>query len=460
MSNGFDIAQIDHQCFFDKAFAVACYAGIADDYIFGHHIIHFVQALHNNIQRAAFVACIEGIQQIAVLGNQCNLCRCRTCVNTQKSIAVIIGQGDAFYLISVMTVFECFVILLVLEQRVHTCYFRCQFHAVFQSFQQQIKIQFCFTLIGYCCTISGKQMGIFGDDGGFVCQFQCFDETAAQFGQEMQGAAQKCYMTADRFAASQTRDGLIDYCLENGRCQVFLLCAFVDQGLDICFCEYAAAGSDGIDHFVIFCQFIQTCGICLQQACHLVDEGACTAGTNAVHSLFHVAAFEVDDLCIFAAQFDGYICLRGSCFYCVCCCYYFLNEFHADGFCQRNAAGTCDHGGEDGIADFFLRFLQDVFYCFLDFRKVSSVSCKCNFILFIGQNDFYRCRTDVNTHFVCIVMFTILHLSHLRLCIFHNLLWKYPSTSAFGCSYIFPRHRCRHPEPSGQGCHPALPGSS
>ena len=455
MGYGFDIAQVDHQSFLDEAFAVTCYAGIANDYIFWHHIVHFVQALHDNIQRAAFVACIEGIQQVAVLGNQRNLCSCGAGIDTQEGVTMIIGQRDTFYLISVVTFFEFCIIFFILEKGIHSGYFRCQFHAVFQSFQQQVKIQFCFALIGNSCTISCKQVRIFRDDGCFVCQLQCFDETAAQFGQEMQRAAQKCHMTTDGFAASQTCNGLIYHRLEDGRCQVFLLCTFVDQGLDVCFCEYAAAGSDGVDYFIILRQFIQTCCICLQEGCHLVDKGTCTAGTNAVHSLFHVTAFEVDDLRIFAAQFDGYICLRGCCFYGVGCCHYFLNEFHANGLCQSNAAGTSDHSGEDGIADLFLRFFQDIFYGFLDFRKVSSVSCKCNFIFFIGQNDFYRCRADVNTHSVCIVVFTILHLSHIHLCIFQYLLWKYPSTSGFGCSYIFPRHRCRHPEPSGQGCHPA-----
>ena len=460
VGNCFNIAQIDHQRFFDEAFTVACYAGVTDDYVFGHHVVHFIQALHDNIQRAAFVACIERIQQFAFIGNQSHFCCSGTCVDTQESIAMIVCQRNTYNFIFVMTVFEYFICFFILEQRVHSCYLCSQFHTVFQSFQQAVKIQFCFAFIGNSCAVCGKQVGIFGDDSCFVCQFQCFDETAAQFGQEVQRAAQECHMATDRLTTSQTCDGLIDYRLEDGCCQVFLFRTFVDQGLDICFCEYAATGSDGIDHFIFFRQFIQTCCICLQQGCHLVDEGTCTAGTDTVHSLFYIAAFEVDDFRVFAAQFDGYICLRSGCFNRVCCGNYFLNEFHADGLCQSNAAGTCDHCGEDSIADFFLRFFQNIFYCFLDFRKVSSVSCKCNFIFFIGQNDFYGCRADVNTHSVCIVMFTILHLSHLHLCFFPYFLWKYLSTSVFGYFYIFPRHRCRHPALSAPECRPALPGSS
>ena len=115
-----------------------------------------------------------------------------------------------------------------------------------------------------------------------------------------------------------------------------------------------------------FCVFVQTCCICVQQACHLVDEGTGTAGTYAVHTLFHITAGEINDFRIFAAQFDGNICLGNHGFDGVCCSNHFLDEVYANGFCQRNAAGASDHGCKFTITQFFLSFCQDFFYGFLN----------------------------------------------------------------------------------------------
>ena len=51
-------------------------------------------------------------------------------------------------------------------------------------------------------------------------------------------------------------------------------------------------------------------GVGLEQGGHLVDEGTGTAGADAVHPLFHIAAFKVDDLGVLAAKLNGHISLR------------------------------------------------------------------------------------------------------------------------------------------------------
>ena len=110
------------------------------------------------------------------------------------------------------------------------------------------------------------------------------------------------------------------------------------------FAKYTAAGGDGIKGFVIFCIFIQTGGICLKKRCHLVNEGAGTSGTDAVHTLFHISAFKINDLGILAAQLDGNICLwsimsaRPSAYG-----NNFLYKRHIQILCQGQSAGTGDH---------------------------------------------------------------------------------------------------------------------
>src|SRR5699024_3832602 len=128
------------------------------------------------------------------------------------------------------------------------------------------------------------------------------DESIPELIQEVQGAAQKCHMSPDGFSAGQSADGLVDNSLEDGGGQIFPGGTFIDQRLDVRLGKHAAAGSDGVEGLVILCVLVETGGVCLEQGSHLVDEGAGTAGTHAVHALLNAAALKVDDLCILAAK--------------------------------------------------------------------------------------------------------------------------------------------------------------
>ena len=74
----------------------------------------------------------------------------------------------------------------------------------------------------------------------------------------MQRTAEERYVSADRFSAGKTADGLVYNRLKNRGCKVLTGRAVVDQRLDIGLCEHAAAGSDRVDRLIILCIFIQT----------------------------------------------------------------------------------------------------------------------------------------------------------------------------------------------------------
>ena len=80
---------------------------------------------------------------------------------------------------------------------------------------------------------------------------QSADESLSQLREEMKGAAQKGYVSTDGFSAGQTADGLVDHCLENGSGQILPGSTVIDQGLDIGFGKYTAAGCDGINSLII-----------------------------------------------------------------------------------------------------------------------------------------------------------------------------------------------------------------
>ena len=212
-------------------------------------------------------------------------------------------------------------------------------------------------------------------------------------------------MAADRFAAGQAADGLVHHCLENGGGQVFLRCALVDQRLDVCFGENAAAGCDGINGLVISGIFVQSHSVCLQQCGHLVDEGAGTACADAVHPLFHVAALKINDLGVLAAQLDGHVRLRGIVGQRGGYGDHLLDEGNAQMFGQRQAAGTGDHGGNLQVAQLRVRVGKQGAQRLLDVGVVSFVCGKKNLLIRVKNRNLYCGGTDIYSETVHLRLF-------------------------------------------------------
>ncbi len=157
-------------------------------------------------------------------------------------------------------------------------------------------------------------------------------------------------MAADWLAAGKTADGLIDHCLKNGSGKIFSGRAFIDQRLYVRFGEDAAAGSNRVNFLILSGVFVQSGGIRLDQGRHLIDKRTCAAGADAVHTLFYISVFKINNLCVFAAQFDCHIRLRrvviqggrdGN---------DFLNKRDVYMFCERKTSGACDNGADSQVA--------------------------------------------------------------------------------------------------------------
>ena len=152
-------------------------------------------------------------------------------------------------------------------------------------------------------------------------------------------------MSPNRFTTGKTADGLIYHCLENGSSQVLFRSSVIDQGLDICFGKNTASGCNGIKGLIIFCIFVQPWSVCLKERRHLVDEGTGTAGTDAVHALFYVASFKVNDLGVFASQLNGNICFWSHFLKRSGYGDNFLNKRNLQMISQGQTSGTGDHRG-------------------------------------------------------------------------------------------------------------------
>ena len=80
-----------------------------------------------------------------------------------------------------------------------------------------------------------------------IIQLQRLLKALLQPLEEVQRAAEKQHIALDLAALCQTRDGLVDDGLEDGRGDVLLARALVEQRLNVRLGEYAAAGRDGVD---------------------------------------------------------------------------------------------------------------------------------------------------------------------------------------------------------------------
>ncbi len=208
----------------------------------------------------------------------------------------------------------------------------------------------------------------------FGVKLQGAFESLAELIQEMQGTAKEGDIAADRFSARETGDRLVGDCLENRGGQVFAGRAFVDEGLDICLRENAAAGGDIVNGRIIPRERVEAGGIRFQKGSHLVDKGSCSAGTDAVHPLFRVAVLEVNDLGVFPAQFDRDVRLRIKSGKTGRNSDDFLHERDSEMPGQCKAAGSGDHRTDENIAEFFVRLGEEMAHGLLYIREMPAVA--------------------------------------------------------------------------------------
>ena len=145
---------------------------------------------------------------------------------------------------------------------------------------------------------------------------------------------------------------------------------------------------------------IESGGVCLQQRGHLVNKGAGASGADAVHALFHVPPFKINNFCILPAQLNGYVCLGGIVLQ--GCGYrdHFLYKGDAQVLGERQAARAGNHRGQQEAAQRILGFGQQVGQRFTDICKMPFIVCEQQITLFVQYSDFYSRRANVNAQLV------------------------------------------------------------
>ena len=165
---------------------------------------------------------------------------------------------------------------------------------------------------------------------------------------------------------------------------------------------------------VVLGGLVQTCGVGLQQRCHLVDEGAGTSGADTVHPLLQTA-LEIDDLGILAAKLDGHIGLRSHRFQGRGHRHDLLHKVNIQCFAKIDGAGAGDLHLQPARSDLLLCRAQQGIQRSLGMCMVTAVITKQDFILLVQNHQFHGGGADIDAGTIsihCVASFSIRYFSN------------------------------------------------
>ena len=314
MGNRLYLTLVQHQCSFDERLAVTGRTGPGDLCGIRQFGVDLLDRADRCAERISVVVAVEGIEKSTVFADESSFGRRGTGINTEIAVSFVGGKIGGHDVVDTLARQKFVILGLIFKQRLKTGNLKIDSNFLFEPFFQCEKGNFGFSVCIHRRTDGCKQVGVVRYDNMFIIQLQGSDKSSLQLRKEVKRPAKEGNVSADRFTAGKTRNGLVDNCLENGSGKILFCCTVVDERLDIGFCEYTAACCDRINRLVMLRVFVESGCIGLQKRSHLVDERTGAAGADTVHTLLHIAAFKIDDLGILTAELDGNVGLRSECF--------------------------------------------------------------------------------------------------------------------------------------------------
>ena len=360
---------------------------------------NFFQFSHGGfcrLDRIPLVIGIKGIQELSFAADQRHFCCGRPRIDPEETVPGIAGQlsfGDNRLF---MPLPEGLIFFFVRKQSRQTRHFKRHLHTLFQPCNELVQGR------GLCIFAfkgrahSRKQMRSFGVYRRFGSETQGADKSLFQLREKVQRAAQKCDAAANRLPTSQPGNGLVDNSLKYRGCQIGFCRPFVEQRLNIRFRKHPTAGRNGINLLILLRRLIQAGSIRLQKRRHLIDKRAGPSRADAVHPLFQ-AAGKIDNLCVLAAQLDGYIRLGRRLFQCFGNRHNLLDKFNAQSLSKIDGTGASDFHAQFAFSHTPPHFPQKLRQRFLGARLMSLISSVNYGIVFAKQNQLDGGRADINT---------------------------------------------------------------
>ena len=393
----FDFAYIRFERSLDQLFAVAGDTRAADDGFLRELVIEVRQDLPGTVQRSTLISCIVFIKDIAFPVEKDSLDRCGTSVDAEPYRAFCLGNIGSWRMETSMAFLEFLVIFFRCKKRRERLGIaQIGFLRVLHLRQPAVKIERLVVAGRNSSADSDIQFAVFRNDHILILDIQSLLETFAKDRLERQRTTKECYLAVDRASAGQAGNRLIDDGLENGQCNVFMRDAFIQERLDICLGENAAAGSDRVDFLRLLGHLSKACCIDRKKRCHTVDECARAACACAIHTLIDTIS-QVRDLLIFAAQLDDDIRIRIERADCLRFRQDFLTERQSHHLCKSHAAASGNGRGDTVTRIILLKFLQKGNRRASDIGHMTLVPSEKQFQVWRQGHDFDRGRTYVDT---------------------------------------------------------------
>ncbi len=150
--------------------------------------------------------------------------RCRGSSCLRRSL------NHLFDIMACVACLKIFIVGFIRKEGFHPLYLEIHLDAMGQPLDQIVQAGSRLRIRVHRRADRRKQMRVTRGNDLVRSQIQGADKCRAQLREKMKRTAEKCNIAADRLAACQTADGLVDNRLENGGGQILFCCAFVDDG--------------------------------------------------------------------------------------------------------------------------------------------------------------------------------------------------------------------------------------
>ena len=396
VSDGLNLARVCAESLNQDTLAITGGCNVANNAVGRHLVVDGVHNLASGTQNVAVVIVVPGIKQLALLANNCSLHSGRTCVDANKHASVVVGQlafGDYLLVVASLEVVK---VLLGSKEWVQTSNLGAlDVLEVVQCLHDLRKGDWAVGLARQSSARCNKEVSVLWQDDVLVVQVKRDVEAAAQLREVLQRAAEKRDVAADRVTTSQARNGLVCNGLEDGGCDVGRSSTLVEQRLNVGLSKNAAARCNWVDLLDVFCQLVEAGCVGLKERRHLVDERTGTTCAGTIHALLNTVV-KVDDLCVLAAQLNGYVGLRNQRLNSALGSDDLLNKLQVKPLCQQHSAGTGDCGVHGCLANVLLGFDKQGARSCTNVGVVTLVVCVNQRAVLVDDGQLYGCGTNVD----------------------------------------------------------------
>ena len=373
MGDGLDLAGVGAQGLDEDLLAVAGGGHVADRAALRHLVVDVVHDRAGGAEDVAVVVAVPGVEQLARLADDGRLHRGGAGVDANEDAAAVRGEVALGNDLARVALAELLVVGLGRKERLEARDLGAlDVPQVLEKADDLVERDVLIGLSGKGRAGGHEEVRVLGDDDVLVVEVEREIEAMTQLREVLERAAEKRHVTADGMAARQAGDRLVGHGLEDGGRDVGRLGSLVEQRLDVGLGEDAAAGRDGVNLRGVLGELVEARGVRVEQARHLVDEGARAAGTGAVHALLD-AVVKVDDLGVLAAELDRAVRLRDERLHGTLGGDDLLDELQAQPVGEQHAAGAGDGDAHRRRADHPARTGEELLCRGADVRVVALV---------------------------------------------------------------------------------------